>query len=359
MGVNETLTRIETEVNTQESLIGQIQTALAGKMAGGGTTLKDFLERNEIDVVDSTATTLASNALYYYSNLKSIDLANVESVGSSACYSCSHLTRVNLPKAQNIGVHAFYSCTKLSELSADAVIKIDQYAFTDGWALTSLYFPNVTEIGRNAFQGCYNVNSVYMPNLITTGVYSFQRCTKLNDISLPNVTYLQERMFDSAGMAGNVRLDSMTACGGYSFSSSKIESVDFPALKKVELYAFYNCKSLVNVVGREITEIQTCAFYGCTVLTTVDLHKIITLGSQVFRNCTALEHIIIRNTDAVATYNNTTASYDPANENLKIYVPRSLVDSYKTAANWSRLAEKIVALEDYTNDGTTTGAVIG
>ena len=40
-----------------------------------------------------------------------------------------------------------------------------------------------------------------------------------------------------------------------------------------------------------------------------------------------------------------------------IYAPRALVDSYKAATNWSTYADQICALEDYTVDGTTTGAL--
>jgi hypothetical protein len=38
-----------------------------------------------------------------------------------------------------------------------------------------------------------------------------------------------------------------------------------------------------------------------------------------------------------------------------IYVPRTLVNSYKTATNWSVYANQFRALEDYTVDGTITG----
>ena len=38
-----------------------------------------------------------------------------------------------------------------------------------------------------------------------------------------------------------------------------------------------------------------------------------------------------------------------------IYVPSTLVETYKTATNWSTFANQFRALEDYTVDGTTTG----
>ena len=39
-----------------------------------------------------------------------------------------------------------------------------------------------------------------------------------------------------------------------------------------------------------------------------------------------------------------------------IYVPRDLIASYEAATNWSTFAGRYRALEDYTVDGTITGA---
>ena len=40
-----------------------------------------------------------------------------------------------------------------------------------------------------------------------------------------------------------------------------------------------------------------------------------------------------------------------------ILVPRAMVDTLKSATNWSTYADRIFALEDYTIDGTTTGEI--
>ena len=44
-----------------------------------------------------------------------------------------------------------------------------------------------------------------------------------------------------------------------------------------------------------------------------------------------------------------------ANGKGYIYVPRAMVDTLKSATNWSTYATQIRALEDYTVDGTITG----
>ena len=61
----------------------------------------------------------------------------------------------------------------------------------------------------------------------------------------------------------------------------------------------------------------------------------------------------------MATLSNTNAfsSTPIASGTGYIYVPRALVDSYKAASKWSTYANQFRALEDYTVDGTTTGAL--
>jgi tRNA A37 threonylcarbamoyladenosine synthetase subunit TsaC/SUA5/YrdC len=38
-----------------------------------------------------------------------------------------------------------------------------------------------------------------------------------------------------------------------------------------------------------------------------------------------------------------------------VYVPSALIETYKTATNWSTFANQFRALEDYTVDGTVSG----
>ena len=69
--------------------------------------------------------------------------------------------------------------------------------------------------------------------------------------------------------------------------------------------------------------------------------------------------MILRNTEKACGLSNTSALSGTPIESGSgyIYVPAALVDSYKTASNWSTYANQFRALEDYTVDGTTTGAL--
>ena len=68
---------------------------------------------------------------------------------------------------------------------------------------------------------------------------------------------------------------------------------------------------------------------------------LLALGQNAFYNCSKLTTLYIgTETDTVCTLSSTSAI--PSNV-TKIYVPSSLVDSYKSATNWSSYASKIKA----------------
>lgn len=88
------------------------------------------------------------------------------------------------------------------------------------------------------------------------------------------------------------------------------------------------------------------------------------IGQSSFLGCTALTALILRNSSMVEPTSDVTFSihYPLKNTAIEsgtgyIYVPAALVDAYKTADVWSAYADQFRALEDYTVDGTTTGAL--
>ena len=135
----------------------------------------------------------------------------------------------------------------------------------------------------------------------------------------------------------------------------------------IRAYAFY-ANSLTSVSFPAATNIGTAAFaYGDMI--TASFSALTYISGLVFQHCYYLTTLILRNTTQVCTLASTSAftscyhyhgtvhsTYNP--DGLKdgyIYVPASLIDSYKAATNWSTFATQFRALEDYTVDGTTTG----
>jgi hypothetical protein len=66
-------------------------------------------------------------------------------------------------------------------------------------------------------------------------------------------------------------------------------------------------------------------------------------------NCGKLKAVVIRKSDKVATLvvTNALSNTPVASGTGYVYVPRALVDAYKSATNWSTYAAQIRAIEDY------------
>ena len=124
--------------------------------------------------------------------------------------------------------------------------------------------------------------------------------------------------------------------------------------------AFKASVFLEEVTLPNVNYINSEAFQDCELLRKADFTNLEYIGFDAFRGCVILEALIIRNTELVVEF----MSYDAllgtriSDGNGYIYVPRDLVDSYKNATNWVEYADQIVALEDNTIDGTTTGEIV-
>lgn len=122
-------------------------------------------------------------------------------------------------------------------------------------------------------------------------------------------------------------------------------------LSEVGQNAFRGCSTLNNVKFPAAIELRPSCFYGCASLAKAEFDMVTSISSEAFCNCSALKAVVLRNTSTVATLSNTNAF--PANGYF--YVPTALVDSYKSATNWSTFADQFRKLEEWTVDGTVTG----
>ena len=104
-----------------------------------------------------------------------------------------------------------------------------------------------------------------------------------------------------------------------------------------------------NIVERTITEFEdseievigSAAFRSCSALTSVSFPSATSIGSYAFYSCSALTTLYIgTESDTVCTLSSTNAIPSSVTD---IYVPDALVESYKTATNWSSFANKIKA----------------
>ena len=200
-------------------------------------------------------------------------------------------------------------------LSNNKATSVVDSFFRGNTVLESVDLPEVTTIGNEAFYDCTNLKNVNMPKLTKVNMDSFRNCDSLTDLSLPSLTNLGQQ-------------------------------------------GFYSCNNLTNLFIPNILTVNTHGFMNCTSLEIIDL-GLANLVYNFCSYCTKLKAIILRKTDAICkamaapSFSGTLL----ASGQGFIYVPSALVDTYKTASNWSAHASLFRPLEDYTVDGTVTGAL--
>lgn len=148
----------------------------------------------------------------------------------------------------------------------------------------------VTKVNASTFRRCQGLTSISIPNATYVGPYAFEFCTSLVTVNLPNVILVDMCAFNSC---------------------NNIVAIDFPKVTSFTASAYPNQ-----------------IFNGCTSLTTVILR------SETLCSCNANGNSVFNNTPIKSG-------------NGYIYVPAALIEEYKTATNWSVLANQFRAIEDY------------
>ena len=159
---------------------------------------------------------------------------------------------------------------------------VANYAFYNNSYIQTVNLPNCTEVRFSAFYGCISLSQVSLPMCSSIGANAFYYCTSLSQVSLPMCSYISNN-------------------------------------------AFQYCSSLSQV------SLPVCSY----------------LGGSVFQNCSSLSIITIgyssvcnlRYSDAFSRTQITTLTGS-------IYVPTSLVDAYKSAANWSYFSTQIFPIQE-------------
>lgn len=292
----------------QDTLIAELKDVLKGKASGGGDGLeiaRAIANRTIVSYSDNEITTVGAYAFNGCNKMTSVNLQNATSVGQYAFNGCSALTDVNLPNAKTVGGNAFQNCTSLTKLDLPKATVLNGYLVSGCSSLTELNMPNA-ESGRGYAIAGSKIEHLYLPKFKNPGSSVFR-----------DAKYLR--------------------------------TVDMPNLVTVQPYLFMGCSALETVTFPKATSVSSQAMDGCSALAYADLPICKSIAAKCFYNCTSLETLILRKSDAKCTLANVSAFTGTkiARGEGYIYVPSDLIDTYKTATNWSTYANQIRAIEDY------------
>ena len=321
---------------------------------------------------------LASTCFYNCTSLVSTNLNNLQVINDSTFSKCTSLTDAGTTnKLTTIGNWAFYSCTKLPTIDLSNVTSIGNYAFSNCLLLDNLTFnDNLTMIGYKAFDNTtwYNKQSTGIIKLgkvlytckgaladknITISedvVYITQECfsgqSNIETISLNNnVTTLNKNVFSNCTNLKSISLDNITILQDVDQSEIFLNCTSLTSVvlnNSITLLppaCFKSCTSLTTINLDNIQILKDTCFYKCPSLTKITLSKVTNINDSVFAYCTGLQYVKITAT-TIPTIHPLAFNFTTCN----IYVPDTLVDSYKVATNWSSLASRIFSLTQFAID---------
>ena len=270
---------------------------------------------------------------------------SITSIGNSAFSGCSAMTSVTIPNSvTRIGFNAFSGCSGLTSITIpNSVIWFGQYAFNGCSSLTSIKVQDgnskydsrdncnaIIETSTNKLiAGCQNT---VIPNSVTSiGVGAFHVCSGLASVTIPN---------------------SVTSIGNSAFSyCSGLTSVTIPnSVISIGNRAFLGCSGLTSItIPESVTSIENDAFAFCTGLTSITIGNGVTsIEEGAFEYCRGLKDVYCFAQQVPVTGSDAFKSSSIASATL--YVPRSAVDVYKAASEWSEFGTFVALPFDFVSD---------
>ena len=199
----------------------------------------------------------------------------------------------------------------------------DLSGMIDG-SVTAVSDADITYIRDHAFSDCSSLASVDLPAATEAGMNAFSECSSLASVNLPLVTKLGQSCFQYC--------ESLT-------------DAHFLKLASIPNMCFYGCSHLKKVKADVATSVFN-AFQNCTLLEVLDILGGSSWTFNANLGSTNLKSLVIRATDGVMSCGSSTYF----NAQASIYVADSLVDAYKSATNWSDIADQIKPLSTYTEE---------
>lgn len=131
------------------------------------------------------------------------------------------------------------------------------------------------------------------------------------------------------------------------FFNDTIETFSNEYITYTHSYCICNKNKLKKIVLNGVTSLSNYAISSCSALHTVELGGVTSIGSGSFNGCKALATLIIRTPSVCSLANiNSISPTLIASGTGYIYVPDNLVNSYKTATNWSDYANQIKGISE-------------
>jgi len=312
------------------------------------TLYRVFSCASEKDYVAPSTLTSIIDSAFESSDVKTVDISSVTSLGEEVFLDCKSLTSVKLSNELTIlPTGAFKNCSSLTSIEFPSKLtELDNYALYNT-GFTSLILPSsVTKIGSYSLASMAKLTSLTLnEGLTSVSSYSFEKDSLIESITIPTtLTKIPELCFNGWTSLKTITLqEGLTSVGYGAFKNcSSLESISFPSTittlnvtSSSKNYMFEGCTSLKSIsVPDTVTKYKTVdgvlyqvstsnasyysllaypmakedetfnipdttysvaayAFSGATNLKKVSLPEhISTVSSYAFNNCTNLQEVL-------------------------------------------------------------------
>lgn len=251
------------------------------------------------------------------------------SISSGFGHLVHRITKIEIGDSVILGNYCFQQCYGLSSITIpkDTIFSTDHTChFKTTSRLKCIVLPtSCTAISPYMFE-YGGLERISIPNTaVSIGASAFDYCNNLYDIAIPFRT-------TSIGYG----------CFCYCYV---IQRINIPSgVEQLPGYLFYCCYSLDNIVLPDnLSYIGNSAFYSCYGVTKLTIPSTVTLiDKNAFVNCYGLSEVHILR-ESPPTLGSSAFSNTPTP--LVCYVPysadHSILNTYKSATNWSSIASKI------------------
>lgn len=330
--------------------------------AGTGTLLKDVLDatKSAQDLFASYSGTTDLNDLILYNETENVTKF------FRMYYNCQNATTfplINTSNGTNFS-YMYYYCNKATSFPELNTSNGTDFSYMYYGCNKTTSFPALdTSKGTNfkyMYQNSSKATSFPLLNTSNGTDFSYMYSGCKNATTYPAIDTSQgtnfEYMYSNCETATSFPpLDTSNGTRFKGMYNVCRKATSFPPLNTSKgtdfTYMFYYCNEIEKIdISHFKFSSTTYTSYWCAYDYKLKAVIIRSFGSSYALNSSAFNscyHILgTKNT-----------IYNP--EGLKdgyIYVPRDMIETLSTATNWSTYASQLRALEDYTVDGTTTGA---
>lgn len=198
----------------------------------------------------------------------------------------------------------------VTSVSDENATSVRNYCFNSCRKLQEVYLPNVTTIGNSAFKACEMLSKINIQNVETLSAYALSDCLKITELYLPKAITIGSYACNNISTLKKVTLGNVKAIYRNAFDGNiNCEEIDI---------------SLNENVGGDTSDgIYNNAFYR-----NEKLSKLTIRGAALIE------------LEGPSAFAGSAIAYGRG----KIYVDPSMVETYKTATNWSKFASVIEAI---------------